>query len=305
MQDKRSDFYEKNKKIVASLTALMLVTAMSSLSLVFAQENIVAESNVISMTEMPVSQGTTQSAQDLLEEALQFNSSPEDMVYNHEKLCADLGVSALSELDYSVPYYCYDFYTQELSVAEKEDSYTYWILLYQDGAYYGNLSVTPTLGLIQVNLRTYSCVQNALEQQDEIWFGSAIVGGLPAELVYTGGVIYQLNFGETKTDLVWGHLPSSAYDSGMEIDAGTTPAVTTSAEENVPILGDVNLDNIIDLKDVVLLNKAANNAVVLNVAQMQNADCYADHELNAQDAISLMRFLVHIIDNLPEDNVNN
>ena len=51
--------------------------------------------------------------------------------------------------------------------------------------------------------------------------------------------------------------------------------------------------------DVVYLSKAANDSLVLNGAQRQNADCNADGELNAQDAVSLLRFLVHTADSLP------
>jgi len=113
-------------------------------------------------------------------------------------------------------------------------------------------------------------------------------------------VIYSLNFGETKTDLVWGQLPHSDYNSGVIIETTTTPAVTTTQEPNLSILGDVNLDGIVDLKDAVLLNKAANGTVALNDAQLQNADCNADTEVSAQDAVSLMRFLVHNISTLPD-----
>ena len=76
------------------------------------------------------------------------------------------------------------------------------------------------------------------------------------------------------------------------------PADTGTSEKAV--LGDVNLDGIVDLKDAVLLNKAANGTVALNDAQLQNADCNADTEVSAQDAVSLMRFLVHNISTLPD-----
>ena len=76
------------------------------------------------------------------------------------------------------------------------------------------------------------------------------------------------------------------------------PADTGTSEKTV--LGDVNLDGIVDLKDAVLLNKAANGTVALNDAQLQNADCNADAEVSAQDAVSLMRFLVHNISTLPD-----
>ena len=61
----------------------------------------------------------------------------------------------------------------------------------------------------------------------------------------------------------------------------------------------MDLDGRLTLIDVVYLSKAANDSIVLNDAQRQNADCNSDDELNAQDAVSLLRFLVHTADSLP------
>ena len=192
---------KKTKRILSSLMALTLSAAMIGLSPVSAQEDATVGNSASSLAQMPESKDTTQNALDLLEEALQKDPNPDSA---RERLCEDLGVSALTDLTYSTPYHYYDFYTQELAVPESGDAYTYWILLYRNGVYCGNLSVTPALGLIQKDLKPYACVETALEQQDDMWFGGAIVDGLPAELVYTGGVIYSLNFGETKTDLAFG-----------------------------------------------------------------------------------------------------
>ena len=211
---------KKTKRIQYSLMALTLSAAMIGLSPVSAQEDATVGNSASSLAQMPESKDTTQNALDLLEEALQKDPNPDSA---RERLCEDLGVSALTDLTYSTPYHYYDFYTQELAVPESGDAYTYWILLYRDGVYCGNLSVTPALGLIQKDLKPYACVETALEQQDDMWFGGAIVAGLPAELVYTGGVIYSLNFGETKTDLVWGQLPHSDYHSGSHHHTGTDP----------------------------------------------------------------------------------
>ena len=132
-----------------------------------------------------------------------------------------------------------------------------------------------------------------------MWFGGAIVDGLPAELVYTGGVIYSLNFGETKTDLVWGQLPHSDYNSGMIIETTTTPAVTTTQEPNLSILGDVNLDGRVDITDAVLLSKAVSGSVEVNDVQKSAMDCDGDGEISSNDATTLMQFLVHAVDSLP------
>lgn len=72
-------------------------------------------------------------------------------------------------------------------------------------------------------------------------------------------------------------------------------------KENPPVLyGDVDLDGRIDVVDAVLLNKAASGSITLNPQALKNADCNADGELGTEDALVLMRFLVHLTTSLPE-----
>lgn len=76
------------------------------------------------------------------------------------------------------------------------------------------------------------------------------------------------------------------------------PADTGTSEKTV--LGDVNLDGRVDITDAVLLNKTCAGVVSLTDAAKKNADCDCDGEVGSNDAISLMRFLVHLISTLPE-----
>ncbi len=76
------------------------------------------------------------------------------------------------------------------------------------------------------------------------------------------------------------------------------PADTGTSEKTV--LGDVNLDGRIDITDAVLLNKTCAGVVLLTDAAKKNADCDSDGEVGSNDAVSLMRFLVHLISTLPE-----
>ena len=76
------------------------------------------------------------------------------------------------------------------------------------------------------------------------------------------------------------------------------PADTGTSEKTV--LGDVNLDGRIDITDAVLLNKTCAGVVLLTDAAKKNADCDCDGEVGSNDAVSLMRFLVHLISTLPE-----
>ena len=64
--------------------------------------------------------------------------------------------------------------------------------------------------------------------------------------------------------------------------------------------GDVDLDGRIDVVDAVLLNKATAGVVELNESARTNADCDADGTVGGNDALALLRFLVHIINSLPE-----
>ena len=66
-----------------------------------------------------------------------------------------------------------------------------------------------------------------------------------------------------------------------------------------PVYGDVNLDGRVDITDAVLLNKAVAGAVSLDSTAQKNADCDANNETGANDAILLLQFLVHIINSLP------
>ena len=66
------------------------------------------------------------------------------------------------------------------------------------------------------------------------------------------------------------------------------------------LYGDVNLDCEVDLSDAVLLNKAVAGVVELNAQQKKNADCCAGSGIGGDDSMSLLRFLVHLINALPE-----
>lgn len=82
----------------------------------------------------------------------------------------------------------------------------------------------------------------------------------------------------------------------------TTTTTTGSTEEPAPgdiLYGDVNLDGRIELVDAVILNKKVADVVTLGDAASKNADCNADGEVNGSDAITLLKFLVQIVDTLP------
>lgn len=65
------------------------------------------------------------------------------------------------------------------------------------------------------------------------------------------------------------------------------------------IVGDVDLDGLVDMSDAVLLQKIIMGQVHVNDAQQQNKDCYADGVLDNRDVVVLLQFLVHLFPSLP------
>ena len=63
-------------------------------------------------------------------------------------------------------------------------------------------------------------------------------------------------------------------------------------------VGDVNLDGEVDLKDAVLLNKCVNGSVRYNELQKANMDCNGDGVISADDTLTLLKFLIQLINQL-------
>ena len=111
--------------------------------------------------------------------------------------------------------------------------------------------------------------------------------------------------------LVWGEEPDGTKPSETTdvtttgtTDKGTTTTTTAatvsgSGSGSSVLYGDVNLDSRIDITDAVLLNRAVSDTVKLNEQAALNADCDANGELSGNDAVVLLKFLVHIETTLP------
>ena len=93
--------------------------------------------------------------------------------------------------------------------------------------------------------------------------------------------------------VIYGYAGSTAEQYAAD---NAIPFVTLA---ETPVYGDVNLDGRVDITDAVLLNKAVAGAVSLDSTAQKNADCDANNETGANDAILLLQFLVHIINSLP------
>ena len=94
--------------------------------------------------------------------------------------------------------------------------------------------------------------------------------------------------------------PSETSTSATTTASSAKPSETTTESTVLAsIFGDINLDSKVDISDAVLLNKKAAGQVDLNAQATANADCNSDKEVNGEDAIVLLQFLVQIIKTLP------
>ncbi|MCD7959967.1 MAG: dockerin type I repeat-containing protein, partial [Ruminococcus sp.] len=80
----------------------------------------------------------------------------------------------------------------------------------------------------------------------------------------------------------------------------TTTTESTTGDEGSSLLGDVNLDGAVTLADNILLTKYIDGSVDLNAQALLNADCNSDNGVQATDAVSLLKFLVQLLDSMPE-----
>ena len=105
----------------------------------------------------------------------------------------------------------------------------------------------------------------------------------------------------TGTTTTTGTGTTTETTTTTSVTTATTEATgeTTTADDSV-LYGDVNLDGDVDLSDAVLLNKSVAGVVELNDQQKKYADCAAGGGIGGDDSMSLLRFLVHLINQLPE-----
>ncbi|MBQ8823806.1 MAG: glycoside hydrolase family 9 protein [Ruminococcus sp.] len=94
----------------------------------------------------------------------------------------------------------------------------------------------------------------------------------------------------------------SAETTTTTSGTGTTTTTTTIPVGNV-LVGDVNVDGKIGLRDLVLLNRALGKSVKLNAQQTANADCCSDStEINTDDSVALCKYLAGLVKVLPTSN---
>ncbi len=112
--------------------------------------------------------------------------------------------------------------------------------------------------------------------------GSALNAAYPDATVGVGVMILESS----------SSIESTSIDLLTELDTGDTELTAT-------ICGDVNLDGKVNIADVIRLNKYVAGIVTLEDQQLANADCYADGLVDADDALTLLQYMVSMINTLP------
>ena len=126
-------------------------------------------------------------------------------------------------------------------------------------------------------------------------------GKFRSQMIYVDGMTYDWGWNE-KVGGDPSTLEYAPYQGGLgtdTTDTAETTETTTQTERSADFVGDVNLDGRVDITDAVMLNQGANGAVMLDDAQIANADCDGNGEVNAADSLTLIQFLVHVIDTMP------
>ena len=90
-----------------------------------------------------------------------------------------------------------------------------------------------------------------------------------------------------------------AVDTNGDGTYETTIAKSDNTSEDTVAYGDVNTDNVVDLRDTIALNKYLANIIQFSDVQMANADCYKDGNLDEKDASTLMQFVISLIQDIP------
>lgn len=164
--------------------------------------------------------------------------------------------------------------------------------------------------------------EGTTERTDNIcvYSGGVLVGGIepdgtkPDDIVTTAATTENTTTTTTTTTATTASTNASTESSATNTstdeqtsaettssDSTTTSTSTKESVSPVPsdtLLGDVNLDGHIDLLDAIILNKYAADAVKLSEESLINADCDCSGQVDVNDSILLLRFLVHIVNQI-------
>ena len=120
---------------------------------------------------------------------------------------------------------------------------------------------------------------------------------------YNDDATAKVTFSTDYTDVLLYEIDEETIGVAVDTDGDgtyeTTIAKSDNTSEDTVAYGDVNTDNVVDLRDTIVLNKYLANIIQFSDVQMANADCYKDGNLDEKDASTLMQFVISLIQDIP------
>ena len=120
---------------------------------------------------------------------------------------------------------------------------------------------------------------------------------------YNDDTTAEITFSTDYTDVLLYEIDEKTIGVAVDTDGDgtyeTTIAKSDNTSEDTVAYGDVNIDNVVDLRDAIILNKYLANVIQFSDVQMANADCYKDGNLDEKDASTLMQFVISLIQDIP------
>ena len=120
---------------------------------------------------------------------------------------------------------------------------------------------------------------------------------------YNDNATAKVTFSTDYTDVLLYEINEETIGVAVDTDGDgtyeTTIAKSDDTSEETVAYGDVNTDNVVDLRDTIALNKYLANIIQFSDVQMSNADCYKDGNLDEKDASTLMQFVISLIQDIP------
>lgn len=111
----------------------------------------------------------------------------------------------------------------------------------------------------------------------------------PNICVYSGGVLV----GGTEPD---GTVPSVTTEAITTTTEVTETTSKSDSEVQATMLGDVNIDKVVDVRDATLLKQSVVKLIELNEQQKANADVIKDNVTDVKDLGQLLKYIIKVID---------
>ncbi len=180
-------------------------------------------------------------------------------------------------------------------------------LMGDDSFYELSLAADSELPWEYVSLSGSGCSILSMEYYDEgiLIQGDSLAGALITADDPEGSVSRKLQSMTDGTDYTAAYIYSDSDENiCVMVDTDNdgeceTHLVDSQTQPESVFYGDVNLDGIVSMLDLVALSRYLGNIIILNEEALMNADCDESLRINAVDAQVLLRFLVLDMPALP------